>query len=1069
MKKTALALLMTLPFLLSAQSSFWSDTAAPPRPAGQQYIQPEAYRLLELDLEAWKAHLSQAPAEQAQDIRQSDFEIRLPAPDGSWERFRLVASPIMAPGLARQFPRIQTFLAVGIGKSAARARLDYTPHGFHAMVLNGERTYYIDPLYFDQPAGAYMSYFKKDYRPKKTFECHAEALAMDSPPVASSATEVGEALRVYRMAVATTGEFTQFFGNTVEDGLSGVVTALNRINVVYERDIAARMELIDSNHLIIYTDPATDPYSGGAGDHLGQNQNNLASVIGLDSFDIGHVFHREGNNGIAGLASICRNNRKAQGFTATNPPVGDPFAIDYAAHEIGHQFGGNHTQNNNCNRVGNSAVEPGSASTIMGYAGICPPNLQSNSDPYFHAVSQEEMLNYTLNGVGASCATFLETGNTAPEVEAGESGLVIPVSTPFELAGLATDIEGDSLSYCWEQMDVGPPSSPSNPQGNAPLFRSFLPQPDPLRVFPRISDLVENTTVVGEILPSYERGMDFRLTVRDHFGGVGFDDRSLEVTAEAGPFEVLSQNTPQDWTAGTLHLVEWAVANTDQAPVNADSVRIYLSEDGGFTYPYLLTDGAVPNDGKQLVVLPDSLQGDAFRLKVKAANNVFFDINDQNFPITLAEGLAVSLGTDQREMLSCGGDTVRYRIEGVGVLGFEGQVALRAEGLPPGVSFLAPDSMSLPAEVEVSLAGTEALPSGVYPFALIAGQDSIADTLALSLRLYAGAPDPAALLFPAEDQENVSVNPTLVWSGQPNAETYRVELAFDPFFNDLYLQESGLTDTTYQVAGLPDSTVIYWRVTGQNPSCGSGLPAANAFLTERLVCETFVAEDVPVGLDGSSLVGFSVIELMLDRPVRDVNLKNLAGRYSPIENLSIRLNSPSGNTVEIYDGSCESPINAFNVAIDDEASEILPCPLLGGTFRPAEPLRAFDGTNSQGSWGLALFNEEGSGELTAWTLEICYPATLNSTAEASQAAKRLRVYPNPAGEMLWVELGEGYAEARRLEIYSLTGQRLRHRVLDSRGQAAVSFSVQGLPAGLYVVQVRAASGALLGYSRVVVE
>ena len=800
MKKTALALLMTLPFLLSAQSNFWSDTAAPPRPAGQQYIQPEAYRLLELDLDAWKAHLSQAPAEQAQALRQSDFELRLPAPDGSWERFRVVSSPIMASGLARQFPRIQTFLAVGIGKSAARARLDYTPHGFHAMVLNGERTYFIDPLYFDQPAGAYLSYFKKDYRPKKTFECHAEHLATDRPPVAASASEVGETLRIYRTAIAATGEFTQFFGNTVEDGLSGIVTALNRVNVVYERDIAARMELVDSNHLIVYTDPATDPYSGGAGDHLGQNQDNLTSVIGTDRFDIGHVFHRAGNNGVAGLSSICRSNRKAQGFTASNPPVGDPFAIDYVAHEMGHQFGGNHTQNNNCNRVGNAAVEPGSASTIMGYAGICPPNLQSNSDPYFHANSQAEMLAFSLDGVGASCATFVETGNTAPTVEAGESGLVVPISTPFELAGLASDAEGDSLSYCWEQMDVGPSTPPGNPQGNAPLFRSFLPQPDSLRVFPRISDLVNNTTVVGEILPFYGRRMDFRLTVRDHFGGVGFDDRSLLVSEEAGPFVVLTQNTPQDWAAGTLQLVEWSVANTDQAPVNADSVHIYLSEDGGFTYPYLLTDGAVLNDGKHLVVLPDSLQGDAFRLKVKAADNVFFDINDQDFSITPAAGAAVSLGTDQQNRLGCGGDTIRYLIEGVGVSGLQGRVALRAEGLPPGLSLIAPDSIGLPAQLTVSLAGTESLPTGLYPFGLIAERDSIADTLQLSLRLFAAAPGPATIQFPAEDQEGVSVNPTLVWSSHPDAETYKLELALDPFFNDLYLQESGLTDTVYQVS-----------------------------------------------------------------------------------------------------------------------------------------------------------------------------------------------------------------------------------------------------------------------------
>lgn len=1070
MKKAALALLLALPILLTAQPAFWSDALQPDRPIGQQYLQPESYRLLNLDLEAWKAHLSQAPAESEQSVRYTAFEVQLPAPDGSWERFRLVASPIMAPGLQRQFPRIQTFLAKGVDHPSALARLDYTPHGFHAMVLDGGRTYFIDPYYFDQPAGAYLSYFKKDYRPKKEFTCHAEHLVADETVLNPSSTAVvGDSLRIYRMAVAATGEFTQFFGNTVEDGLSGVVTALNRVNVVYEQDIAARMELVDSNHLIIYMDPAADPYSGGAGDHLGQNQNNLTSVIGTANFDIGHVFHRDGNNGVAGLASVCRNNRKGQGFTAANPPVGDPFAIDYAAHEIGHQFGGNHTQNNNCNRVSNSAVEPGSASTIMGYAGICPPNLQSNSDPYFHAVSQEEMLAYTLNGAGADCATFVETGNTDPEVEAGESGLVIPLSTPFELDGQAVDAEGDSLSYCWEQMDVGPSTSPSNPQGNAPLFRSFLPQTDPRRVFPRIADLVDNTTVVGEILPFYARDMNFRLTVRDHFGGLGFDDRSLQVTEEAGPFTVLTQNVPEEWTAGTLHLVEWEVANTDQAPVNADSVLIYLSEDGGFEYPYLLSGGPVPNDGKQIVVLPDSLEGGAFRLKVKAANNVFFDLNDQDFSIRPAAGMGVSLGTDQREMLACGGDTVRYAIQGVAVSGLEGRVALRAVGLPGELSLLAPDSVTLPAQWDVELSGTETLGTGLYPFGLIAERDSIADTLQLALRLFAGQPQMVDLLLPEEGQEEVSVNPTLVWSDSPEAETYTVEVALDPFFSDLYLQQGGVADTTFELTGLPDSTAIYWRIIGRNQACGSGPFSANTFLTERLVCETFTSEDTPLDLGGPAPIVFSTIELALDRPVRDINLKTLAGNYNPLDGLKMRLSSPSGNSVTLYNGDCESGITAFNIAMDDDVVGVLPCPMLGGTFRPHEPLREFNGTNPQGVWRLTLPNSGGMGQLTAWSLEVCYPAALPSAVAAPKPIRQLRVFPNPTEGRLWVELGGALPEAREMTLYSLTGRPLRTQALGSFSADRASISAEGLAAGLYILQVRAASGALLGYSRVVVE
>jgi hypothetical protein len=1069
MKKLVLALLLALPLFLTAQTSFWVDAEQPIRPGTRQYIQPEQYRLVQIQLEDLKTYLAEAPQESAVKAYQSDFELTLPTPDGQWERFRLVSSPVMAPGLKRLFPRIQTFLAKSIDHPRALARLDYTPHGFHAMVLDGERTYFIDPYYFDQPAGVYASYFKRDYAGKKDFDCHTEELATDSSNPGASSAVVGESLRVYRMAIAATGEFTQFFGNTVEDGLSGVVTALNRINVVYENDLSARMELIDSNHLIIYTDPSTDPYSGGAGAHLGQNQSNLAAVIGLDSFDIGHVFHRQGNNGVASLASVCRNNRKAQGFTAANPPIGDPLAIDYAAHEIGHQFGGNHTQNNNCNRAGNSAVEPGSASTIMGYAGICPPNLQNNSDPYFHAVNLDEMLGYTFDGFGASCANFVETGNTNPEVEAGESGLVIPISTPFELEGSAVDLEGDSLTYCWEQMDVGPAGPPSNPQGSAPLFRSFLPQPDPLRVFPRISDLVNNTTVIGELLPFYERELNFRLTVRDNFGfggGIGFDELSLQVTEEAGPFVVLSQNQPEEWTAGTLHLVEWEVANTNQAPVNADSVMIYLSDDGGFNYPYLLADGPVPNDGKQLVILPDSLEGEAFRLKVKAANNVFFDINNQNFSIRAPQQASVSLGTEGMEQLACGGDTVRYTVRAESVLGLEGRVAIQTAGLPADLSLIAPDSIDLPTQLTVDITGTEGLATGVYPFQLIAVQDSIADTLQLSLRLFAGAPGSVDLLAPAPGELAVPINPTLVWADNPEAETYRLEVSLDPFFSSLFLQEEGLVDTTYQLQGLPDSTEVYWRVIGVNRACGGGEFSANTFFTERIVCSTFSPEDTPLDLSGPAPIVFSIIETDLDRPVRDINL-TLAGSYNPIEDLSIRLNAPAGNSVVIYSGDCESGIGAFNIGIDDDAQNLLPCPLLGGVFQPEDPLRAINGTNAAGVWSVAMINSGGSGELLTWSLEVCYPDEVNSTGERSLPSQQLRVYPNPAEDQVWVELDGHTAETGRLELYSPTGQLLLVKALDGYGMERTSISTAGLPAGLYLLQLRAESGALLGYSRVV--
>ena len=263
--------------------------------------------------------------------------------------------------------------------------------------------------------------------------------------------------------------------------------------------------------------------------------------------------------------------------------------------------------------------------------------------------------------------------------------------------------------------------------------------------------------------------------------------------------------------------------------------------------------------------------------------------------------------------------------------------------------------------------------------------------------------------------------------------------------------------------------MIHWRVVGQNSSCGSGSFAVSSFLTERLVCETFVSEDVPLDLSGLVPFVFSALDIMPDRPVRDVNVKNLAGDFSPIENIEIFLISPSGKMVALYGGNCESDITVFNIALDDEAQQVLPCPLLGGTFRPEEPLRGFNGVNPQGEWNLRMNKGNGSGTLSGWSLELCYPAALNASTAVGEPVGSLKVYPNPANSKLWVEWDREQAEARRLELYSLTGQRVRSRYLGARGDLRTSIAVQGLPAGFYVLQLRADSGALIGYSRVVVE
>ena len=1069
--------LFTPLFQANAQGSrMWRETNEPTQLLGERVIIPQQYRVLRLDGDAMRAHLAQAPLEAAVKAPQSDFILHLPRPDGEMQAFRISESPILAPGLARRFPGIKTYVGIGLDAPGAWARIDYTPRGFHAMVLAGADTYFIDPYYHLLDDGTYLSYFRRDFQSEDSFECGLESAQdewLETDPgnnaQRGAMRQVGEHLRTYRTAVAATGEYTQYHGGTVESAMAAIATSMNRVNGVYERDISCRMILVDSNHLVIFTNPATDPYSGGGGNHLGQNVTTLNQIIGNDNYDLGHVFHRANGGGVASLRALCSNQNKARGFTSLNNPVGDPFDIDYVAHEIGHQFGGNHTQNNNCNRAASAAMEPGSASTIMGYAGICAPNLQNSSDDYFHVISQQEMIAHTVAGGGNSCAERIPTGNTAPVVVAGPSGEIIPISTPFELEGTAEDLEGDFLTYCWEQFDLGPSSPPNAPVGNAPIFRSFQPTPSPVRVFPRLINLVNGTSTIGEILPTYSRGLTFRLTVRDNHGfggGVEWDTRSLVVTDQAGPFRVLSQNEPTTWRAGSYQIIRWDVANTDQAPINAERVDILLSGDGGFTYPYLLAS-AEPNQGEALILVPDTLQGAQFRVKVKAAGRSFFNINSQNITIEAVSEPGLSLGTRRSTLTTCGGDTAVFEILLARILGYGQRFEFAFEGLPPGLVGRVDGSPDHPV-FNLRLTNTANVPSGTYPFRLIVtGSGQARDTLELTLNLFQNPPLETELLGPEAGENFVPIVAGFEWRVNPYAQSYNLEVAYDPDFTDLLLAESGILDTFYRPeARLPEATQLYWRVQGQNEGCGTGVYAASTFSTEALRCKIYRSEQLPLSLDTAASFLISRLDVEDDVVIRSVRVRDLRGLHSPLNALTFRLGSPQGPTIVIVGSGCNSGIG-FNINLDDEAAAPIPCPYNnGGTYRPLEKLSVFDGQNAQGTWRLVIFKNTSNGALQNWELEICSPETPTAVRELPADLPSLLLFPNPAHELLNVVLPANEHPQSRLRVLSAAGQPLREHLVEGAATQA-ELGLSNLPAGLYFLQWLAPDGRLLGNGRFV--
>ncbi len=646
-----LAVLIVSPAVLAVPQDIWSDVSeAQISSPGERWIVPSRYRTVTLDHAGLGAVLQAAPLETSANAQIANVILALPLPDGDYGRFRIEESPIMAPELAARYPELRTYRGQGIDDPTATVRFDLTPSGFHAMILSVTGTIYIDPFSRGDDIH-HISYYTRDYANPAAVEAFSCGVTGERfQPELSQPTKVGgnlpngDTLKTYRTAVAATGEYTSFHSAgapTVAEGQAAIVVAMNRVNGVYERDMAIRMTLVANNDSVVYTNSATDPYTNNSGGAmLGQNQTNLDAVILDANYDIGHVFST-GGGGVASLGVPCRSGLKARGVTGLSSPIGDVFYIDFVAHEMGHQWAGNHSFNGNAgncsggNRNGATAYEPGSGTTIMAYAGICgSQNIQNNSDDHFHNISYQEIVTYITASFGDNCDAATATGNTPPTPDAGSS-YTIPINTPFELCGSATDPDGDTLTYNWEQFNLGPAGAPNSPVGDAPIFRSFSSTLSSCRTFPQLSDLLNNTQTLGEILPSYARTLSFRMLVRDNRaagGGADYDATDVVVSDVGGPFLVTSPNTAVTWTALDSETVTWDVAGTTSAPISCSQVDILLSDDGGSTYNTIVL-AATANDGTQSITVPETVNTTEARLQVRCTGNIFFDISDEDFTV----------------------------------------------------------------------------------------------------------------------------------------------------------------------------------------------------------------------------------------------------------------------------------------------------------------------------------------------------------------------------------------------------------------------------------------------------
>lgn len=956
-----------------------------------------AHQKLTVSFETLKAVLSQAPQEFSNS---PGLIINLPLPDGRMERFAAYSSPVMASKISAKYSFIQSYKIISLTNSKHVGRIGFGSLGFHAVFDSPNGKVYIDQ-YSRSSNDFYMSYYIKHYDRSnvKVLPCGNTSFATEGPildefkqDLAPKTRGAGEniQLRTYRLAIACTGEWGKKQG-TLENALSQLNKAVNRLNEIFEKEIALRYILIDENDKILYFNGETDPYSNpteGA-KLISQNTKQINKKIGSDKYDLGHIFTVSCSDvgGIAALSSLC-SGFKGNGVTCNYSSDIEYIASRVTAHEIGHQMSASHSFNNCNGNESGTGYEPGSGSTIMSYGGLCGSqlNVTDLADDYYHNINLEQIIYFTRIGKGNSCANIIETTNTTPEPTFKyEDGFFIPIKTPFYLEGSATDAENDALTYNWEQFDLGPQCIPGQPVNNAPIFISEVPKPEPYRYFPRLGTIITQIYDKREVLPTYDRNMTFRFNVRDNNpqgAGVAWKELAFFATEQAGPFLVTYPKVKETWNAGEKIEIQWDVANTNVEPVNCQYVDILLSNDGGYTYPYILKSH-IPNNGADSIVVPNVITSKA-RFMVRANDNIFFDISNFNCTIEEANEPGFQAYMQEGYQSVCLPNTPTVDIATTQFLDFDTPLHFEViSGLPDDVvatfsknDFIAGETTTLSLNTDnVTQSSTSTI-----TIEITAGDKK--QTIETTIELISSSFKTLKTLYPEKGASGIESVPTFTWEADPDASYYVFQISNNPDFKNgsITLEQQVQTNSFEIPIGLNKNEIYFWRVTGYN-SCGlSYTTPTSTFASEALSCQKIPYNEVPVLISSSGKVTVQLkTEMVTSGIISDVNIDVLKGGHANFKELEGRLISPKGTEVLLFSNKCLGS-TVFNCGFDQESPIKISCPLTGGKkYKPMGDLSVFNGEDILGTWTLEIKDKisGGGGQINEYVLDICSNASLS--------------------------------------------------------------------------------------------
>ncbi len=923
--------------------------------------------------------------------------MKFPNERGEEESFQLHSISVLSPELQKKYPQLRTFVGKSMQRPELRVRVSITPQGTNFWLqLPHQEDFFLQPS--TKQKGLHYAYTQKS-SDANSFQCKtsSNAFSVKNGVGATQKTAVSSAMRTFRIALAATAEYTNFWGDdddsngtNQEDAFAALVSSINRVNEIFGRDVNVQLEIVSDLDLF-YEDADTDPFTGG--NYAKQLQQILDEKIGDEGYDVGHLVDYGEADGDAGcIGCVCVDGLKGSGYT-THPFVdefggeykNDYFDLDYLGHELGHQFGAYHTYSFESEATGFN-VEPGSGTTIMSYAGLVgEDNVQLHGDAYFHYQSIQNIAS-VLDGV--NCGTSVTFESSTPNVDAGQD-YKIPKGTAYMLQATTSVENADALNYTWEQLDAGIITSSnfgaSNTRGA--LARSLPPTENTWRSIPNIDqvlageltqtnpDITSTWETVSEIGRSLKWGVTLRQRVGDEYQ-IAQDATQLVVVANAGPFKINTQDSATTlWEGGSRQVIGWDVANTDRGTIGTTSVDILLSLDGGQNFTISLAT-ATANDGLEEIVVPNGIDTSSARIKIEPTNSIYYAVNATPFTIS---SRSFALFFEAFELEACNENRLVYNFTIDRATGFNSNISLAVSDLPTGVTavFSKNTYAATDASGTVTFSGLKGKDPGELVFNIQARSGSQSYPFAVDAQIRNLEFEAPTLNSLADGAQEVDLSNNFSWETDSNANAYILQFSKIADFSQID-REYNLTEASYQVDDLLSGTEYYWRVKSKNACSESSFSETRSFKTIVVECVTFEQEELPLPIKDANEVSIGVttasIMVNYDAVIKDVNVL-LSIDHTYLEDLTLYLVAPDERTFLLVDqlGGEEDDFSQTIFDAEAQTSVLNGTPPFTGTYTPIDDLSELYGTSAAGVWSLKILDQfqEDVGRLIDFRLEFC--------------------------------------------------------------------------------------------------